>query len=465
MPGSVPPRTTPHTVPRSRTEPQPARNEHSMERLRAYLGTTYGAEFVNWLRARPQLVDRALIPGLLGVLAWYVYAWINHGQKQNLDYFVPLANAFLHGQLGLSQSGSGLNELIPATNGLFYVVYPPAPAIVLMPLVALFGPAFHQEWASFFLAAVNVALVALVLHRVGVRRPVRILLTLVYAFGTIVWYSAEIGSSWHFAHVVATLFLLLAIAGCLWDAPAPLIGVAFAGAAMSRLPVAMAFPFFLAYFADRAVRSEAGGGTPFGHLGGGLATFRRPPIRGFLRLVIPFGAAAALPLAFYLAYDVARFGSPFENGYALIPGLLAEQQYQYGFFSIHSIPRQMYAMFLNMPVQVADFPWVRPRILGGLSILFTTPLFVWSVRARVRDWFTIGSWVSVALILVPVLTHADPGGEQFGYRYAQDIYPFLMLLTVHGLRGRISFEAALAIVLGFVVAAWGIAIVYTNGWA
>ena len=122
-------------------------------------------------------------------------------------------------------------------------------------------------------------------------------------------------------------------------------------------------------------------------------------------------------------------------------------------------------MFLNMPQQVGDFPWVRPRKLGGLSILLTTPLFLWSVKARDRDWFTIGSWVAVALILVPVLTHADPGGAQFGYRYAQDIYPFLMLLTVRGLRGRVSFEAALAIAFGFLVAAWGIAIVYTNGWA
>ena len=87
----------------------------------------------------------------------------------------------------------------------------------------------------------------------------------------------------------------------------------------------MAIPFFVAYFADRAVRSQTGDRTAFGQLGGGgLASFRWPPIRGFLRLAIPFGVAAAIPFAFYLAYDMARFGSPFENGYALIPGLLQE---------------------------------------------------------------------------------------------------------------------------------------------
>ena len=57
-----------------------------------------------------------------------------------------------------------------------------------------------------------------------------------FTFGTVSWYSVQAGSSWHFAHVVATLFILLAIAGCQWDVPTWLIGLAYAGAAMSRLP-------------------------------------------------------------------------------------------------------------------------------------------------------------------------------------------------------------------------------------
>jgi hypothetical protein len=418
-----------------------------------------------WVERHAALTDRWLIPAVLFGAAWLAYAWLNRGQTANLAYFVPLADALLHGRLGLTEGPKWLNELVPAANGLFYVVYPPMPALVVLPVVALFGPGFHQEWASIVLGAANVVLVSLVFRRMGVPRGTRFLLSLVFAFGSVVWYSAQAGSSWHFAHVVATLFLLLTILGCQGDAPTWLIGLAFAGAALSRLPVAMAVPFLAAYLADRAIRSETGDRTPFGALAGGAGAIRRPPIRQVIRLGVPMAVGVAVPLAAYLAYDQLRFGSPFENGYALIPGLLSESQYRYGFFSIHNIPRQLFAMFLNTPVQVGDFPWVRPRLLGGLSILLTTPLFIWVVKARDHDWFTVGAWVSVALILVPVLTHADPGGAQWGYRYAQDIYPFLWLLTVRGLRGRIGFEAGLAIALGFVVNLWGMAISYTSGWA
>ena len=183
-----------------------------------------------------------------------------------------------------------------------------------------------------------------------------------------------------------------------------------------------------------------------------------------MRLAIPALLAGAIPLALYLAYDQARFGSPFQNGYALIPGLLDEAQYAHGFFSVLNIPRIFYAMFLTVPQQVDGFPWVQSYQLGGLSILLTTPLFLWAIKARRPDWFGIGTWLSVVLILLPILLHSDPGGAQFGFRYAQDIYPFLLLLTIRGLAGRISFEAWVAIGIGGIVNLWGMASTYYDWW-
>jgi hypothetical protein len=122
-------------------------------------------------------------------------------------------------------------------------------------------------------------------------------------------------------------------------------------------------------------------------------------------------------------------------------------------------------MFLSVPAEVGGFPWVLPRHLGGLSIVLTTPLFLWAIAARRPDWFGIGAWTAVALVLVPVLLHADPGGEQFGFRYAQDIYPFLFLLTARALRPRITFEAWVAIGIGLLVNAWGMAVTAFDRWA
>jgi hypothetical protein len=410
-----------------------------------------------WTRRAGEL----LMPFSLFVLAWAVYAWLNHGRHTDLDYFLPLADAFLHGRLGLLEGPSWLNELVPF-GGLYQVVYPPMPALVLLPVVAVFGPHFDQAWVSILLAAANVAIVYEILRAMAVETRTRVVLSLVFAFGTIVWYSAQAGSSWHFAHVVATLFLLLAIRACQVDARPALIGLLFGAAILARLPLILAFPFFAAYVVDAGSREATGDRTPFGRLGVDRPPIweTRPDLRRVLDLGLPMAAGAALAVIGYLIYDYLRFGSPFQTGYALIPGLLQEAQYRDGFFSVVNIPRKLYALFLTVPMQVGDFPWIQPRRLGGLSILLTTPLFLWAIRARRPDWFGIGSWLAIALVLIPILLHADPGGAQFGFRYAQDFYPFLFLLTVRGLNGRLSFEAWLAIAVGALVNLWGMGATY-----
>ena len=414
---------------------------------------------------RADRIDRLLIPAALFGLAWLVYAWLNNGRSADLDYFVPLAEAFLQGRLGLADAPPWFNEVVPV-DGLAYVVYPPMPAFMVLPAVAVIGPQFEQAWASILLGAANVVVVHAVLRGMGLDRASRVILSLVFAFGTIVWYSAQAGSSWHFAHVVATLFLLLAIRACQLDARTALIGLLFGAAILSRLPLFLAAPFFAAYLADRAIREAAEDPTVFGSLAAARphAWHTRPSLRRLLELGLPFAAAVAIPIGLYLVYNDLRFGSPFQNGYALIPGLLQEDQYRHGFFSIVNIPRKLYALFLTAPVQVGEFPWIQSRELGGLSIVLTTPLFLWALRARRPDWFGLGSWAAVLLVLIPILTHADPGGAQFGFRYAQDIYPFLFLLTIRGLGGRITVEAWIAIAIGVLINLWGMGSTYFDWW-
>jgi hypothetical protein len=415
--------------------------------------------------ARTERIDGLLIPAVLFGLAWFVYAWLNNGREANLDYFVPLAQAFLDGRLGLVDAPPWFNEVVPVGN-VSYVVYPPMPALVVLPAVAVIGPQFEQAWASILLGAANVVIVHAILRGMAVERFPRVVLSLVFAFGTIVWYSAQAGSSWHFAHVVATFFLLLSIRACQLDARTALIGLLFGAAILARLPLILAAPFFAAYLADRAIRERSGDRSVFGMLGVERphAWRTRPPVRDLLELGLPFAGAVAIPLLLYLLYNDLRFGSPWENGYALIPGLLQEDQYRHGFFSVMNIPRKLYALFLSAPVQVGEFPWIQSRQLGGLSIVLTTPLFLWALKARRPDWFGLGAWAAVLLILIPILTHADPGGAQFGFRYAQDVYPFLFLLTVRGLGGRISVEAWIAIAIGLLINAWGMGSTYYDWW-
>ena len=287
------------------------------------------------------------------------------------------------------------------------------PAIVLLPVVLLFGPGFDQAWASILLGAANVVVMHALLRGMGAARRPALVLALVFAFGTIVWYSAQAGSSWHFAHVVATFFMLLAIRACQLDARAGLIGLLFGAAVISRLPLMLAAPFFMAYIADAAHREATGDRTVFGSLLVARPPARdaRPSLRRFIDLGTPLAAGAALPVVGYLIYNYMRFGSPLQTGYALIPGLLQETQYRDGFFSIVNIPRKLYALFLSAPAQVNGFPWIQSRHLGGLSILLTTPLFLWSIKARRPDWFNLGAWLSVG-----AHPHPDPVARRRRWR-------------------------------------------------
>jgi len=428
-------------------------------------GETDAGRALRWL-ARRGVDPRQLVIAIgLVVGAFLVYSFVNHDRRAALDYFVPLADAFLHGRLGLEAAppSGGYNELVPL-GGLLHVVYPPMPAVVLMPFVLVFGPGMDQARVSILFGALNVGLAWWVALGMGARRPTAFVMAVVFGFGSITWFSAQAGTSWHVAHVLALTFALAAIGAAVRDGPPWLIGLLVAAMGLCRLPMLLGTPFFLAYIIHRASH-EAGDGQRFAS--GGIsvqAALRSMSMRRLGSLGATFAIGLGTPLVLYAAYNAARFGSPLETGYALIPGLLQEWQYQNGFFSVVNIPRKLYAMFLSGPVEAQAFPWVQSRALGGLSILLTTPVFLWALRSRSRDLFTVGAWAGVALIMIPVLLHADPGGVQFGFRYAQDIYPFLYVLVVRSLVKGIHFEAWLAIGLGLLVNAWGMGSAYFDWW-
>ena len=136
---------------------------------------------------------RVLLPLALFAVALGIYGFVNAGREVNLDYFVPLADAFLHGRLDLAEHPSWLNELVPF-EGRYYVVYPPAPAVLVVPFVAVFGRAFDQAGASLLIGAANVAIATDLLRRLGLTGRTWALTALLFAFGTVAWYSAQAAS-------------------------------------------------------------------------------------------------------------------------------------------------------------------------------------------------------------------------------------------------------------------------------
>ena len=109
------------------------------------------------------LTKTAMIIIVLFIVSFAVYWATSEGHATYYNYYVRLADAFLHGRLYLLDNPSWLNELIPNPHGPgWYVVYPPLPAFLMTPFVALFGLNLNQTLFGFFFAAATVPLAYLV---------------------------------------------------------------------------------------------------------------------------------------------------------------------------------------------------------------------------------------------------------------------------------------------------------------
>ena len=381
--------------------------------------------------------DHALGVGL-ALLALAVY-WFTGPQGAGGDQFVPLADAFLHGRLSIPVDRPWLELVpVPGGSGAQYSPFPPAPALTLMPLVALLGlfPGVGELSGNVMAAivgGVNVALAWYLLAGIGVALKPRLVIVIGFAFTTH-WWVAGMAGTHHYAAVVATFFLLLALNLAVRHRLPALVGLTLGLAAGSRLPTGLALPLLLALFADR---------------------WR--PSRAQAELLL----GLAVPAALFAAYNIARFGSPFDTGYVHIPsgdaGLLVtdERWFSHGLISPLYIPRHLYAIFVQGPVLVDGFPYLKPSITG-LSLTLSAPFLFWAVKAR--GPLVAVTWLSVGLILLPDVMHGSWGFAQFGYRFVLDAVPLLLLLLGWGYRERASWSLMAAVTVGVTVHVWGIAV-------
>jgi hypothetical protein len=378
-------------------------------------------------------------PAAFGIVALVVY-WIT-GPSAAGDMWPPLAEAFLSGQLHLAEDRPWL-ELVPRPGGGQYVPLPPVPALTLLPVALVTGPG--TPWGELdgnvygsIVGALNVALAWWLLAGWGVASVPRRVLTIGFA-GTTHWWVAGMAGPHHYAQVVGVLFTLLALNLAVrgrW----PIAGGLLLGlAAGARLPMGLALPVVLGLY------------------GGGWR-----PHRSWLAVL----GGLALPAIAVAAYNVARFGSPFDFGYARIPsgedGLVTDEPwFSDGLLSVTYVPRHLEVMLLALPDIVTEPPWVRPN-LSGMSLLLTAPFLFLSFGARGRHAGLL--WIGVALVMAPNLLHGSWGFAQFGYRFILDAVPLLLLLLGSAYRERSTWVLVAAVAVGLVVHAYGIWVINVLG--
>ena len=364
---------------------------------------------------KPRVPGGLVVPAallILGLLA-LVKADVTSRAEQ---HFVFLAQSFLHGKLYFTEVPGTWADTSPF-EGRYYWPLGPLPALLLMPFVGIAGAAFQQGPLLLVCNAINLWLAFRIAKRITGRDETALWLAFAYVFATNYLFVALVAWSWYFAQAVATTFTLWALCEFLERRRWVIIGAALALGMATRMTVVLAGLFFaLALLHDGADR------------------------RGKVRALAGMAAPVLVALAALLAYNALRFGSPLEFGYT--SQILAHEpavNRTYGVWSIAHVPANLYYLFFKGPdgvfvpgSMVATFPWLRPSI-WGMSILFTSPVFLVIVKAPWRDRTVRLAAATAALMLVVLLGYYGIGVRQYGYRYALDFYPFLYVILCRSL--------------------------------
>jgi hypothetical protein len=490
------------------------------------LETGAGPAELRWRATRSRLASVGI--GLLLVaIALVVYS---HTKPYRFyDHFEWQAEAFLEGQTAIrypvegtdtSPGNAFFNDVrqVPSNDGVPRgdIPFPPLPAVLLLPFVAAWGHAADGQFIFAVVGAIDVGIAWWVLGRLPIRRWVRLVTTLFFAFGTVFWYAAQLGTTWYQAHVLAVGLALLAVGVALRadpgaavdidEQPEPeperdpvpsitgrwtaiglrglgalgfdrwqfLAGLLFGLACTSRLTVLFAAPFFL-------------------FVGGGGTWLRR----GFSAAL-----GAAIPVGALLLYNVASTGHFFHPGYEFLyrqeAGFYTTLGYNlsWGIEDPRYIPQNLGIMLFNTPAIAPDIypaglgggealcvdpgavrglfdrdcPIALPRDIG-MSLILTSPAYLLALptlRRYGRNRVVTGAGLAILIVAFVNVMHFSQGWVQFGYRFSLDFVPWALLLVAIGLE-RIRSLPGVAVATGLVAISiavnwWGVVWGNLLGW-
>ncbi len=462
-------------------------------------------------------VDRTALIGLALVLAVLaVYLLSNPNRTSPYNHFVRQAAAWLEGQAAIrlpdesapdAPANGYFQDVLPVSGpngeptGRALIPFPPLPAVVLLPFVALWGLATNAQLLTAIFGALVVGLAFWMLGRLRIRPRSRIAATLFFGLGTVFWYAAMLGTTWYLAHVVAAglTFLALGVAlaadprargepGAAGDPPGrdeayvPAGEDAPEGPSARRHALVDGRQFLAGFFFGLAAtaRLTVVFGAPFFVLVGGGGSW---PRRGFSAAL-----GAALPLLVFAAYNLATTGHVFHPGYEYQYRLEASSYTFLGYNPAWAIEDPRY-LPQNLALLLGGLPDILPACAAGasrglfdaacpylvpnpigMSVLLTSPgwlLAIAALRDYGRSRIVTGAVIAVVFIAIVNLMHFSQGWVQFGYRFSNDFAPFGLLLVALGIdwlgERRRRLVAAL-IVLSVLVNAWGVAWGVILGW-
>jgi hypothetical protein len=457
----------------------------------------------------------------LAALAIYLVTYVDRAY----DHFVWQASAWLEGHAAIRYPVPGAGGLpgnaffqdvlpVAATDGVQRALlpFPPLPAVLLVPFVAIWGVATDDQRLFTVLAAIDVAIAWWAIGRLPVGPVVRAATTICFAFGTVFWFSAQVATTWYQAHIVAVGLTFLAIGlavgadrgashGALGDAAAEPVsgreavrgpkarrpprveprqfaaGLLFGLACTARVPVLAGAPFFAFVGAGDGWRARAwsaaiGAAIPIVALVVyTLLTTEQlvSPAYDFLYRLetagypqLGYHADWAIEDPRYLVQNtgLALIGPP-----AILPDRLSDAL-GIGTLELCAEPNAVRGLFdVTCPIAV-------PRDVG-MGVLLTSPAYLLAIPALGafrRSRLVAGATLAVIAILALDLMHFSQGWVQFGYRFSNDAAPFAVLLVALGmerlgLRRRYGMLLGMClVVVSLAVNLWGVLWSRALGW-
>ena len=348
-------------------------------------------------------------PLFIFIISLIIYL-ISTGFRDTLyNNHVLLANAWLHGHLWIEGPVSGIDAL--QFEGHWYIIEGPLPAVLLLPIVAIFGPHTNQVAFAAICAAIALAAADIVFERMGIEPRLRNWLVAFVGFGTVLWWCTAFAAVWMLAHVMGVMFALLILAECYGKRRPALIGFLIACMGLTRFPMILAaIPISYWLFAPANTQG---------------AKLNARAVRAFILGLAPL-------LVLYIGYNYARWHTPFDIGYTLW-----YHQDQVGEptgppFKLHYLPFNVYSFFFYPPAFANDFPWLRPTSFG-VALTFTSPALALAFLTSPRAREGLVWWSATVVTAVPSFLYYVNGFEQFGMRHSLDFTPFMLPLVARGL--------------------------------
>ncbi|HEY0396027.1 MAG TPA: hypothetical protein VGD01_16135 [Candidatus Elarobacter sp.] len=324
-----------------------------------------------------------------------------------MNNYTLLADAWLHGRSWINFPGPWI-DAVPY-HGRAYIVEAPLPAVLMLPVVALYGTHANQSVLAAALAAVSAVAVYYFARDSGNGRIDALILCIFALFGTGLMYGALSSDVWNVAHLSAVTFTLLASLELVGKRRLWLVTLCGLAAALSRYSMVLALPVYWWLLRDQITRARSLAAT----------------------------IAVALPVvALWSAYNWSRWATLYDPGYTIWYRTMdPRSKSNAALLSVTHLSHQLRLFFVERPRLMHGFPWIAPGKFGTALTYVSSGLIV-AFGAPRRDRLTVPLALLTILLAIPSLLYYDGGGVQFGVRHALDFEPFLLCLIALSLRER-----------------------------